>query len=238
MTHVRTLINLGAKAFWALIAAALVFTLTGNAAEANHQPADKVNASASKIEEIEPNASTVLLTETFKTSGPTDLMMHVTMECAIITELLNEGGPDVATSTGEAEGRIRAWLTFDGEVVPINTVSSNPQPQDPTEPGNDTDWVTFCNNHQRFKVTDAEDGADGTDTYESYLRTKTANAFNWVYLNTGPGMHTVELHAQYDEPTPATQGSNATGMVGNRMLIIEPTKMSNHEAVQPAPVVE
>ena len=199
-------------------------------ATANHSPADKVNASASKIQALEPNAATVLLTETFKTSSPTDLMMHVTLECSIITQLMNQGGSNVPSSTGEAEGRIRAWLTFDGKVVPIITTSTNPQPHDPTSPGDDTDYVTFCNNHQRFKVTDSEDGSDGTDTYETYLKTKTANAFNWVYLNTGNGMHTVELHAQYDEPTPATSGSTATGMVGNRMLIIEPTKMSNHES--------
>lgn len=201
-------------------------------ATATHQPADKVVANGSKVESIEPNAAEVLLTTTFKTSGPTDLMMHVTLECSIITELLNEGGSDVPTSTGEAEGRIRVWLTFDGEVVPINTESFNPQPHDPTAPGNDTDWVTFCNNHQRFTVTDAED--DGTDTYNTYLKTKTANAFNWVYLNTGGNgnkIHTVEVHAQYDEPTPATEGSTATGMVGNRTLIIEPTKMSNHASV-------
>lgn len=231
MTHARTAVRQATKIFWALMAAALIFTLTGSAAQANHTPADKVNASGSKIQEVEPNAATVLLTETFKTSAPTDLMMHVTMECAIITELLNQGGPDMATSTGEAEGRIRAWLEFDGKVVPINSQSANPQPKNPSSPGDDTDWVTFCNNHQKFKVTDAEEDTDGTDTYESYLATKTANAFNWVYLNTGSGSHTVQLKAQYDEPTAASQGSNATGYVGNRMLIIEPTKMSNHEGV-------
>lgn len=215
----------------ALVVAILSTTLM---ASANHEPANKVTANGSKIESIEPNATEVLLTSTFKTSGPTDLMMHVTLECSIITELLNEGGPDVATSTGEAEGRIRVWLTFDGEIVPINTESDNPQPHDPTSPGDDTDWVTFCNNHQRFTVTDTEDGLDGTDTYETYLKTKTANAFNWIYLNTGGNglkIHTVEVHAQYDEPTPATDGSSATGMVGNRMLIIEPTKLSNHASV-------
>ena len=231
MTHARTVLHTGTKVFWAIVAAALLFTLTGDAAQANHSPANKVNASGSKIQELEPAQGTVLLTETFKTSAPTDLMMHVTMECAIITELLNQGGPDVATSTGEAEGRIRAWLEIDNKVVPINSQSNNPQPANPSSPGDDSDWVTFCNNHQRFKVTDAEEDTDGTDTYESYLKTKTANAFNWTYLNAGSGMHTVQLKAAYDEPTAATQGSNASGYVGNRMLIIEPTKMSNHEGV-------
>ena len=200
-------------------------------AGASHSPADKVNASASKIQRLEADLTggEVILTEEFKTSSPTDLMMHVTLECSIITELLNQGGPDVETSTGEAEGRIRVWLTFDNVIVPITETSTNPQPDDPTSPGNDTDKVTFCNNHQRFTVTDTEDGDDGTDTYNTYLKTKTANAFNWVYLNTGNGMHTVSVHAEYDEPTEASDGSTATGMVGNRMLIIEPTKMSNHE---------
>lgn len=220
------------KLLAAVIATALVVTtLNASAASANHTPANKVNASGSKIKVVEPEAAAVLLTETFKTSAPTDLMMHVTLECSIITELMNQGGATVANTTSNAEGRIRVWLTFDGQVVPINTVSSSPQPHDPTSPGDDTDKVTFCNNEQRFDVTDTEDGEDGTDTYKTYLRTKTANAFNWTYLNTGSGLHTVKLHAEYDEPTAASPGSNASGYVGNRMLIIEPTKMSNHEGV-------
>lgn len=199
-------------------------------AGANHQPADKVAASGSTVEEVEPSGTTLLST-TFRTSSPTDLMMHVTLECSIITEVLNQGGASVAESVGHAEGRIRAWLEFDGEIVPINSMSDNPQPANPSSRGEDSDKVTFCNREHRQTLTDTEDGQDGTDTLRTYLRTKAANAFNWVYLNTGNGIHTVELKAEYDEPVEATEGSMASGMVGNRTLIIEPTKMSNHASI-------
>jgi hypothetical protein len=236
MSQTAAMLGKAARLFLTLVMLATLITAwTANQANANHQPANKAAASASKIERLEadlpPEVGAAILTSTFKTSAPTDLMMNVTLECAIVTELLAQGGPEVTTAMGEAEGRIRVWLTFDGEVVPINTMSDNPQPQDSTAPGNDSDYVTFCNNHQRFSVTDAEDGMDGTDSFATYLKTKTANAFNWVYLNTGSGLHTVEVRAAYDEPTVATPGSTATGMVGNRMLIIEPTKFSNHASV-------
>ena len=221
----------------ALVVALLAGILATQAiqATANHQPADKVNASGSKIVVVEPEmtnpAGTTILQETFKTSSPTDLMLQLTLECSIITEILNQGGPDVAESTGEAEGRIRVWLEFDGKIVPINSVSRTPQPHNPSQLGDDTDKVTFCNREHRMTVTDTEQGLDGTDTYRTYIRTKAANAFNWVYLNTGNGLHTVTVKATYDEPVAASEGSNASGLIGNRMLIVEPTKMSNHEAV-------
>lgn len=199
-------------------------------AGASHQPADKVVAAGSKVEVVEPQGTT-LLSSTFRTASPTDLMMHVTLECSIITEVLNQGGPSVSSSTGHAEGRIRVWLEFDGEIVPINSTSDNPQPDNPSPRGEDSDKVTFCNREHRQTLTDTEDGADGTDTLRTYLRTKAANGFNWMYLNTGNGIHTVELKAQYDEPVEATEGSSASGMVGNRVLIIEPTKMSNHASI-------
>jgi hypothetical protein len=199
-------------------------------AGATHQPADKVVATGSKVEVVEPTGTTLLSTE-FRTSSPTDLMMHVTLECSIITEVLTQGGPDVAESTGQAEGRIRAWLEFDGQIVPINSASGNPQPGTPSPIGDDSDKVTFCNREHRQTLTDTEDGEDGTDTLRTYLRTKAANAFNWVFLNTGNGIHTVELKAEYDEPLAASEGSMASGLVGNRTLIVEPTKMSNHASV-------
>lgn len=223
-----------------MLLGALLLTLILNPmfAGANHQPADKVVANGSKMKVIEPDGTEVLLASTFKTSSPTDLLIQVTLECSILTRVVTPGDPEAeAISTGEAAGRIRVWAEFDGEVVPINSVSANPQPDNPSSPGDDSDKVTFCNRHNRNTLTDAEDPMDGVDEMEVYLNTKAANAFNWVWLNTGNGMHTVEVKAQFDQADPEgtvitpNAESEASGFVGNRTLIIEPTKMSNHASV-------
>ena len=219
-------------------------------AGANHQPADKVVAQANKVavfsEEMSGENGVTILDSTFKTSGPTDLMVHVTLECSILTRVVTPGDPEEgATSTGEAAGRIRVWLEFDGKRVDLNQVSMNPQPNDPPEIGDDSDKVTFCNRHNRNTLTDAEDPMDGVDEMEVYLNTKNANAFNWVILNTGGwggtdaghNIHELVVKAQFDEADPngtvitANAESEASGFVGNRTLIVEPTKMSNHASV-------
>ena len=80
---------------------------------------------------------------------------------------------------------------------------------------------------------------DGTDTLTEYQFTKSANAFNWVRLNAGSGIHVVRAWAQFltsDPNDPAnvvgstanTAGSSSDGYVGNRTLIIEPTKLANN----------
>lgn len=222
--------------FMAIVAQPLVAT-------ADHQPADKVVASGEAIAEVPAGAAETIMSTTFKSSKPTDLMVHVTLECSILTRLHNEGGPDVSTSTSDAAGRIRVWLLMDGKQVAISQLSSNPQPSDPPEVGVDIDKVTFCNNEQEFTVTDAEEDeggmppGDGTDTYDQYLKTKTANAFNWVILNTGgwngSNIHTLEVVAEFDEygVGAVDDPGTAAGFIGNRMLIVEPTKMSNHASV-------
>lgn len=233
MTYSHTALRTGSKIFWALVAAAMIFTLTGNAAEANHQPADKVVAAGSKVA-IVPGpftagpGGTELLSTTFRSSSPSDLMIHLAMECSILTNLKNQGGSDSGrTTTSEAEGSIRAWLELDGKIVPINDVSSNPQPQHEAI-GDDTDKVTMCENERKQTLTDAEDGMDGHDTLETYHRTKRANAFNWISLNVGNGIHTLKVMSDLRIRTEGGEGNFAEGLVGNRFLIVEPTKMSNH----------
>lgn len=231
-----------------MLLGALLLTLVLNPmfANADHQPADKVVASGGTVEEVgtsdtavpgEPiDGPTELLATTFKTSSPTDLMLHLTLECSIITDVTTPGsGEPASISTGEAEGRIKVWMTFDSEdpavgVIAINSTSSNPQPHNPSSPGEDIDKVTFCNRAHKQTLTDMEEEQDGNDELRTYLRTKAANAFNWVYMNTGNGLHTVRVWAEF-VPGTITPESSASGFVGNRMLIVEPTKMSNHAKV-------
>ena len=188
-------------------------------------PANKAVAAGSKTEVIAPGAEKALMSATFKTSKPTDLLIGVSLECSILTNVVINGGPDVPVETSRAEGAVRVWAELDGKIVPITDVSS--APQDPAASGNgdDSDKVTFCDRVHERTVTDKEDPADGVDGSEDYQQTKAANAFNWVRLNAGSGMHTLVVKA--DLTASGTGSSTAEAVVGNRTLVIEPTKLAN-----------
>ena len=204
----------------------------------NAQPADKAVAAGSTIQGLQPDSGgTPILTASLKTSKPEDLLLNVSLECSIITDVTAQGSsaPN-STSTGEASGAIRVWLTMDSDtnIIPIQDISS--PPQNPGPWGSDSDKVTFCNRDHQITVTDAEATPDGTDTLHEYLRTKDANAFNWVRLNAGAGDHTLKLWAEFDSPSHDAQGANtagstSTGFVGNRTLVIEPTKLANNAVI-------
>ena len=232
-----------------VVAAATVpAVLMGTSAVATHAPADKAVASSSKMEVFSQNganqAGVVLNTVHLKTSKTTDLMMHVTAECEVFTEHTRDGKQTV----NEAEGSVRMWLEFDGKIVPIQTASNPPQDPAAQPAGDESDKVTFCRRHEGFNRTDNNvlcvEGQVGPPPinpqnceFESWFqRVKTANAFNWVRLNTGSGDHTIVLKADLVTATGATtpgEVSNARAAVGNRTLIVEPTKMSNDTIVAP-----
>jgi hypothetical protein len=75
-------------------------------------------------------------------------------------------------------------------------------------------------------VTDNENPLDGIDTEDDYISTKSSHGFNWVQMNMGSGLHKIAVMATL---TTSTDGSNATATaeIGNRTLIVEPTKMAN-----------
>ena len=221
------------KASTPLVALLLAVTLfaayqVGNVAEANHQPADKPFAAASKTVRFSPGTEVTLLTATVKNSKPTDLILQVSMECSIITDNVIAGSTvPGAQESAATEGTVRVWLEVDGQIVPI--ISSSAPPQDPPPPGDDTDKVTFCNRVFNRSVQDAEDPQDGYDRSRDYIETKTANAFNWVRLNMGSGVHTIVVKGDLSHFS--TTGSNASAFVGNRSLVGIPGKFSNDATI-------
>ena len=78
-------------------------------------------------------------------------------------------------------------------------------------------------------VQDAEDPQDGYDRSRDYIETRTANAFNWVRLNMGSGVHTIVLYADLSHF--ATSASTASAFVGNRSMIGEPGKFANDATI-------
>ena len=61
-----------------------------------------------------------------------------------------------------------------------------------------------------------------------YQATKNANAFNWLRQNVGAGQHTITVKA--DLSSSAMNGT-AEAIVGNRTLVVDPTKMANDAVI-------
>jgi hypothetical protein len=190
-------------------------------------PADKVVASGSKIAVAGPNERVKLLSATLRSSTTSDLLLSLTLECSILTHLVTGPSDNGGTDSALASGTVRAWIEIDGQVVPINSTSA--PPQNPPAPGGEPDKVTFCNRAYSRTVMDAENPADGQDIEDDYIDTKAAHAFNWVRLNLGNGIHTIEAWATLEQET---QGdATATVVIGNRVLIAEPQHMANNASI-------
>jgi hypothetical protein len=249
MSRTRKLIAL------ACATAVVPVAIVGTSATATHTPADKAVASGSKVEVFSANGTeqegVELLRVTMKTSKPTDLMMHVSAECEIFTSHTRDG----KTSINEAAGSARLWLEFDGQTVPINAASAPPQDPADQAGGDESDKVTFCEREEAYEKADQNlacvgeapvpippapvpgvPQVPGCEFEDWFQRTKSANAFNWVRLNAGSGEHTIVLRGDVRALATASPGdaSDVRAAVGNRTLIVEPTKMSNDTLVLPA----
>lgn len=214
-----------------MVAIVLAIALFANLATAGSSlPADKAAANGSTVKEFSPGTDVTLLSLQMKTSTPEDLIIQFTAECSILTSTTT-GGPMMSTDTQEATGDIQVWATFDGAIVPINSTSTPPQPWTGSTPGSDSDKVTLCSRDQKDSVTDTEDNTpmDGTDERTAYLNTKEANGFQWVWLNAGNQVHTIEIHATLANTATGTAQSSA--YVGNRVLVVDPTKFANTTTV-------
>lgn len=209
----------------ASLAVAVPMTLA--ATTSSSQPANKAVAAGSHRVVSAPGEKVTLMSTTFKTSKPEDLLMTVSLECSILTALTTDNN----NPSADAQSAARIWIEIDGKIVPIQDVSA--PPQNPGAGGSDADKVTFCNREYSRTVTDGETPADGIDTQDDFIKTKSAHAFSWVSLNAGSGTHTAVVYA---ELTTGTSGTNAQATldIGNRTFIVEPTKLANNAVISEA----
>ena len=218
------------------MAAALLFTLaTAYDAGASHEPANKGAAAGSDLDTI--GQDDLLLSETMKVSSPEDLIISVTAECSILTDLAT--GPSATSGAADsalAFGSVRLRVEIDGKEVPVSVDDGTGGADDADDDDDEIGEVTFCNRTYARIVQDGE--ADGLDSQRDFLRTRTANAFNWIALDTGVfyddpangnNILTVELFADYD--TEEIGDANAEAFVGSRTMVIEPIRLSIHEQV-------
>lgn len=248
MTHVRTLLNQGSKVFAVLLVLAFIFSWTTNA-QAEHEPANKWRAAASTVDTTGPNQQPIpVLHERLKVSSPRDLVLQLTSECSILTKLQTNNDEQ----TAETMAQVRMFITIDGTRVPVSTADLKPN-----TPGVQTDdgRVVFCDREYGRRVTDEEDD-DGQDDESDYIRTRTANAFNWFALNTGQAGYDkpyngnnildITVYAEFRKDPAATGcnegttapptlgGTCSDAYIGRRTLTIETTNGVNDETVTPA----
>lgn len=209
-----------AVALASLLFAAAPMDRLAPVARADHLPADKIGVSASTTEVMVATASPFgpvssgpveLLSATLRNSSPTDLVINVTGECALWTDIVS---PD-----SQAEGTIKVWVEIDGRKVPVTFDSNN------DGVFNDPDDGEVVFNHRTFQITSLL----SANVLDLFLRTRAANAFNWVTMNVGSGIHTIKVMGRLD--VNVTGAGTAKAAVGKRTLVIEPSKLANDATI-------
>jgi hypothetical protein len=194
---------------------ATILTLSGAPpTSATHQPADKIGVSASTVQVMQTQVGlggsssppVTLLSATFRNSTPTDLIIQLTGECALWT--------DIASPESEAAAKVTVWVELDGQRVPVTSDSN----EDGVFNDPDDGKVVFCNRAFRISAP--------INVIELFQNTRSANAFNWGALNVGNGIHTLEVKAQLDASVTGV-GTFAQAAVGKRTLVVEPAKLAN-----------
>lgn len=229
----------GSHLVWAAVVVLLaaMFITRTDPAGAHHEPANKVVAAGSDLDEIGGNDRVLLLSETMRVSTTIDLMLHVSAECSILTSLNTAGGPNEESESDFAFGQVKVYIEIDGKRVPVSTDDTV---ADSSDPGEDRGRVVFCNRAYQRTVTDREENenlltgnqnGDGIDEEDDFIRTRTANAFTWIALDagddflggpdrgydnpsfpagTGNNIVQVDVYAEYDRQTSGTPANSST----------------------------
>jgi hypothetical protein len=187
-------------------AAALIGVASGQAATS--YPADKMTVVGSKVETAAPGESVTLMSAKMRTSSTEDLILQVTAECSLTTNVTTIGNDD-----SRAFGQVRVWVEVDGKQVPA--ASGDPDGK-----------VVFCNRAYQ-RTTEGFDDEDAT--IKTFFKTRTANGFNWVKLDAGNGIHTIVVKG--DLSTEGTANATAEAAIGNRTLVVQPTKAVHNETL-------
>jgi hypothetical protein len=174
-------------------------------------PANKMTVTASKTSISAPNSTATLMTARMRTSNPADLLLQVTAECTILSQITNLG-----SSTQAYVAKIDVWVEVDGKPVPVVPPAST-NGGSGSAGGSDDGRVVFCNREfTRTTVYDSED-----ESIKDIENTSQANAFNWVAMNVGNGIHDIAVKAHFTD----TNGADtfAHGVVSKRTLTVDTT---------------
>ena len=209
------------KSILIALAVALAVALGGGAVLAGNDgqgvPSAKCSASWSGTDYTdEPDVWTDVpsLSTQIKTSEKADLIISVTAECALATDVKIKGKGTEDTSESLAQIKIQALVWKDGEWVTA-------------EPGS----VVFAYRKMILKGllwagSDLGMAALPEQYIEIYEETRTANAFNFVLKNVGQGVHGVKVQVMTDTKE-GFDGANVSAVIGKRTLVVESVRMVN-----------
>lgn len=188
---------------------ALLFASFASTADAQKTPAaNKVAVAGSGVLIAAPSVEITLLTTRMKNPGSKALLLGVTLECSILTDLLTQGN-DISA----AEAKAQVWVEVNGEPV---------QYAEDVADGR----VTFCEREYQ-RTTSMFDDLDAT--IDDFIRTKASHGFNWVALHDGAGDKVIEVKA--DLTRNATDNATAELVIGARTLTVEPVDVANDETL-------
>ena len=208
------------KVLPAILAVVLVLG-AGLALAGEGVPSAKCAASVYK-EDITPETNIwyndTALSTVIKTSEKADLIISLTAECALATDVKIKGKGIEDESTSWAQIKIRAW---------VDDREAEPRLADPGE-------VVFAHRTMRLKGLlwapgDVDPGGllGLDDQYiEIYEKTRTANGFNFVMKNVGAGVHNVTVQIMTDVE-PGFDEGKAWAIIGKRTLVVESVRMVN-----------
>lgn len=210
-THdVSRIVSLGLVAL--LVGVAGYTAIGPGLAESEPQPADKVAVAGSTVEIMESTTANGSFSEVheifsleMRTSSTSDLIFQLTAECALWTDVTTVGNDE-----SEAIATVKAWVEVDGEPVSVA--------------GDDDGEIVLCNREYRVETMQFE---NENATIERYLRSRQANAFNWIHIDAGSGVHNITVKAQLEGQATSVSEANAQAKaaIGKRTLVIEPVQL-------------
>jgi len=194
-----------------LLAAAAVIVRQQVAFAASSLPADKMTVTASSTSVQGPGTDVPVLTAQMKTSTPADLLLQVTSECTILSQITNMGN-----STQSYVAKVELSITVDGKTVPVVPPSTTTGATGSTTKADDG-HVVFCNR----EFTRTTSFTTNNESIKDVENTEQSNAFQWVALNVGNGVHTIVVHATFTD----TNGADtfAHGVIDKRSMTAQAT---------------
>lgn len=189
-----------------LLAVVSLLLLAVPAVQAQNVASQKAYFGSGTTEILNPKGDLVLSGQ-IKTSSVGDLLIGVSMECALWTATSNTAtkGGGKTTSTSRAAVNVTAY---------VEGVAA--------EPGQ----VVYCDREQTVNLQFSSNTVEVTDaiTLELFLKTKNANHFNFYQKNVGTGVHLVEIYVDSfvsTDPSSPTVDNGTRAVVGKRSLVIE-----------------
>jgi hypothetical protein len=158
--------------------------------------------------EILSAAGDIALSGQLKTSDVGDLLIQVSLECALWTATSNTAKKGGGASTSSSRAAVNVTVYVDG-------VEATPG------------QVVFCEREQQVNLQFDSGTVELTDQIllDIFLKTKSANTFSFYYENPGNAVHTVEVMidsiVETSLDSPPVVVDNTRAVVGKRTLVIE-----------------